>query len=123
MTDNAQNRLAPVNRQRLQAARLLSIRRAIPTDREIAELLGLETVSVDAWGRGEVLPREEHERLVGLDVVVEMLTGVLEPSSIRKWLLGLNAHLSDRRPIHLLQAGRVSAVLAAVEAHVAGKFA
>lgn len=123
MTDKAQDRLGLADRRRLQQARLLSIRRAIPRDRDIAGLLGLEASTVRAWGRGRVLSRDEHERLVALDVAVEMLTGVLEPSSIWKWLLGTNAHVGDRRPVDLLRSGRLSVVVAAIEAHLGGGFA
>ena len=39
------------------------------------------------------------------------------------WLYGMNAHLGDRRPIDLLASGRVSEVLAAIEAEETGAYA
>lgn len=122
MTAPTADGLEPHERRMLQAARLASIRRAFPTNNEIAVLLGLDPTAVAAWGREEGLACGEHERLVALVLVVEMLTGDLEPSSIRKWLLGVNGHLGDRRPVDLLRAGRVAAVLAAVEALESGAY-
>ena len=49
--------------------------------------------------------------------------GFLDVSSIPKWLRGLNAHLGDRRPIDVIRQGRLSEVIAAIEAEKAGAFA
>ena len=66
---------------------------------------------------------ENADRIVGLDAVIEMLSGYLSPSSIRKWLNGTNAHLGDRRPIAVLRSGMLSDVIAAIEAEKSGAYA
>jgi len=58
-----------------------------------------------------------------LDTVVSLLEGFLEVGSIAKWLRGMNAHLGDRRPIDVIRQGRLSEVVAAIEAEKAGAFA
>ena len=42
---------------------------------------------------------------------------------VAKWLRGTNAHLGDRRPIDVIRQGRLSEVVAAIEAEKAGAFA
>lgn len=69
----------------------------------------------------EVFIMTQH--VVGLDTVVELLSGYLEPSSIPKWLLGHNAHLGGRRPIDLLREGNLSDVIQAIEALKSGAYA
>ena len=63
------------------------------------------------------------ERLVGVDATIELLTGFLDDRSIPKWLSGTNAHLGDRRPIDVLTQGRLSEVIAAIEAEKSGAYA
>ena len=75
------------------------------------------------WKRGEAPAAKNWEQLVGLDTVVSLLEGFLEEVSIAKWLRGTNAHLGDRRPIDVIRQGRLSEVVAAIEAEKAGAFA
>lgn len=106
------------------AIRLESARRAFPSDAQVAEALGVDRAQVTRWREGVTEPGPENaDRIVGLDAVVELLTGYLEPSSIAKWLNGFNAHLSDRRPIDLLRQGNLSDVVAAIEALKSGSYA
>ena len=51
------------------------------------------------------------------------LLDVYERETAIKWLQGFNAHLRDRRPIDLLSAGRITEVLAALEAEETGAYA
>jgi uncharacterized protein (DUF2384 family) len=79
---------------------------------------------VKRWRSGQTEPSPENAaRIVGLDAVVELLSAYLEATSIPKWLMGLNAHLGDRRPIDLIRQGSLSDVFAAIEALKAGSFA
>jgi hypothetical protein len=61
--------------------------------------------------------------LEALDTVVGLLRGWLEPTTIPKWLHGVNAHLGDRRPLDVLRDGRLSEVVLAIEAEKSGAFA
>lgn len=62
-------------------------------------------------------------RGVSLDAVDSLLRGFLEKEIIIDWLFGINAHLGDRRPLDVLRDGRLSEVVAAVEAEKSGAFA
>ncbi len=105
-------------KQRYQVAKL-----AFPDDADLARSLGVHRSAVVRWKRGEAPAPENWEQLVGLDAVVSLLDGFLDLASIPKWLRGVNAHLGDRRPIDVIRQGRLSEVVAAIEAEKAGAFA
>lgn len=106
------------------AVRLDAARRAFKSDAQIAEALGVNRAQVTRWREGRTEPGPENaDRVVGLDATIALLTGYLEPGSIRKWLTGINAHLGDRRPVDVLRQGNLSDVVAAIEALKAGSYA
>ena len=96
---------------------------AFPDDADLARSLGVHRSAVVRWKRGEAPAARNWEQLVGLDTVVSLLEGFLEEGSIAKWLRGMNAHLGDRLPIDVIRQGRLSEVVAAIEAERAGAFA
>ncbi|MGH7530774.1 MAG: hypothetical protein ACREMN_10365 [Gemmatimonadales bacterium] len=96
---------------------------AFPDDADLARSLGVHRSAVVRWKRGEAPAPENWEQLVGLDTVVSLLQNFLDLRSIPKWLRGLNAHLGNRRPIDVIRLGRLSEVIAAIEAEKAGAFA
>src|SRR5262245_30179449 len=72
--------------------RLDAARRAFPSDAQVAEALGVDRAQVKRWREGRTTPGlEAADRLVGLDAVIDLLHGYLEPASILKWLQGTNA--------------------------------
>jgi uncharacterized protein (DUF2384 family) len=104
--------------------RLDSARRAFTSDAQVADALGVDRAQVKRWREGETEPGPGNaERVVGLDAAVELLSGYLSASSIPKWLFGVNAHLSDRRPVDLIRQGNLSEVIAAIEALKSGSYA
>jgi hypothetical protein len=105
------------------ARRYQTARRAFSSDAEMARAFGVDRSRVARWKQGDAPDSENAERLVGLDTTVALLSGFLAESSIPKWLSGLNAHLGDRRPIDVLRSGRLSEVIAAIEAEKSGAFA
>lgn len=105
-------------KQRYQVAKV-----AFPDDADLARSLGVHRSAVVRWKRGETPAPENWEQLVGLDTVVSLLQNFLELRSIPKWLRGINAHLGERRPIDVIRQGRLSEVIAAIEAEKAGAFA
>ncbi|MGQ0816301.1 MAG: antitoxin Xre/MbcA/ParS toxin-binding domain-containing protein [Gemmatimonadota bacterium] len=104
-------------------SRIESARRAFRSDAELAASLGVARSQLTRWKTGQEPDAENAARLAGMDAVVELLTGFLSPRSIAKWLASPNAHLSNRRPLALLRAGRLSEVIAAIEAEKGGAFA
>src|SRR2546426_7886449 len=94
-----------------------------PDDADLSRTGGVHRSAVGRWKRGEAPAARNWEQLVGLDTVVSLLEGFLEVASIAKWLRGINAHLGDRRPIDVIRLGRLSEVVAAIEAEKAGAFA
>lgn len=103
--------------------RIESARRAFRSDSELARGLGVDRSQITRWQGGQAPDAENADRLVALDAVVELLGSYLSPSSVPKWMEGVNAHLGDRRPIDLLRAGRLSEVIAAIEAEKSGAYA
>ena len=75
------------------------------------------------WKAGAPLSTDNASRLQAFDVVVSLLVGFLAPTTIPKWLRGVNAHLGNRRPIDVLRTGRLSEIVAAIENERSGAFA
>ena len=107
----------------LMWARYASARRAFVSDAEMARALGVHRSQISRWKQGGLVDRQNEERLRDLDVVVSLLMGFVETRVIPDWLHGLNPHLSDRRPIDVLRSGRLSEVIAAIEAEKSGAYA
>jgi uncharacterized protein (DUF2384 family) len=51
------------------------------------------------------------------------LRRIYEPEAVRAWLLGVNPHLGDRRPIDLVRAGKTEELMRAIRAERADSFA
>lgn len=103
--------------------RLDQIARVLGSDAAVAEVLDVSRAQPRRWREGQVPDPENRDRIIGLDAVIALLSGYLAESSIPKWLHGVNAHLDNRRPISVLRDGRVSDVIAAIEAQKSGAFA
>ncbi|HEX8395271.1 MAG TPA: hypothetical protein VF665_23180 [Longimicrobium sp.] len=103
--------------------RLSAITEILGSDAAVAEVLGVSRAQPRRWREGQVPDPDNRDRIIGLDAVISLLNGFLAESSIPKWLTGVNAHLGDRRPISLLREGRLSDVIAAIEAQKTGAFA
>jgi hypothetical protein len=102
--------------------RLENIVRVFGSDSAAAEALAVSRAQPRRWREGQVPDPENRDRIVGLDAVLALLAGYLEASTIPKWLNGINGHLGNRRPINVLRQGRLSEVIAAIEAEKSGAF-
>src|SRR5687768_6852157 len=96
--------------------RLDHITRVLGSAAAVASLLDVSRAQPGRWRQGQLPDPENRDRIIGLDAVIALLSGYLSESSIPKWLVGVNAHLGDRRPVSLLREGRLSEVIAAIEA-------
>ena len=103
--------------------RIAAARRAFRSHAELAEGLGVARSQLTRWKAGQRPDAENAARLAAIDAVVELLTGYLSDTSIPKWLKSPNAHLHNRHPLSLLRSGRLSEVIAAIEAEQGGAFA
>jgi hypothetical protein len=110
-------------RVQLVRARCVSAEQALGSAAALAEWLGVDRSRVTRWKAGELPDPAREEQLVGLDAVVSLLRGYLEEEAIPDWLLGVNAQLGDRRPVDVLRDGRLSEVVAAIEAEKSGAYA
>ncbi len=114
---------AKVVKKSLIKAKVWAVFTVFQSDADLARTLGVHRSNVLRWKRGERPDRENWEQLVGIETVVSLLAGFLDDRSIPKWLHGFNAHLGDRRPVDVIREGRLSEVIAAIEAEKAGSFA
>jgi transcriptional regulator with XRE-family HTH domain len=90
---------------------------------EVARALGVDRSRVTRWLRDAAPDATNQRKLESVEFAMARLLQTLHRETAVSWLYGLNAHLGDRRPIDLLADGRVSEVLAAIEAEETGAYA
>jgi len=105
------------------AAKVAALARDFETQSALADLLGVSRSRVTRWLKGEGIDPLNAERIDLLELVWSNLLRLYEPSTAREWLLGLNAHLGDRRPIDLIRRGRIEELMRAIRSERAGSFA
>jgi uncharacterized protein (DUF2384 family) len=105
------------------AARLDVLNRVYGSDAAVAKLLDVDRSQPRRWREGQLPDPANASRLTILATVVEVLSALLSPTSIPKWLAGPNAHLGDRTPIQLLKKGNVAEVFEAMDALRTGTYA
>jgi hypothetical protein len=103
--------------------RLDAARRVFRSDAAIAEAIGVHRTQPSRWREGRMPDQENMDRLIGLDTVLQLLTGFLEESTIAKWLHAPNPRLGDRTPLYMLRQDRLPDVIAAVQAEKNGAYA
>lgn len=102
--------------------RLDSARRVFRSDAAVAEAIGVNRTQPLRWREGQTPDPENVDRLVGLDIVIQLLTGFLGETTIPKWLQAPNPRLGDRAPLYMLRQGRLPDVIAAIQAEKSGAF-
>lgn len=107
----------------LQRVSFRLARSIFSSDADMALAFGVDRSNMARWKAGAPLAAENANRLLAFDAAVSLLLGFLAPSTIPKWLRGVNAHLRNRRPIDVLLEGRLSEVVAAIENERSGAFA
>ena len=105
------------------AAKIEALSRDFPSKRRLAHALGVSPARVTHWGNGEGISPEYADRVDLLELVMSQLLRLYTPALAERWLVALNPHLGDRRPIDLVRAGRSSDLLAAISSERAGSFA
>jgi transcriptional regulator with XRE-family HTH domain len=101
--------------------------RALSSDlgsqRRLAELLDVSPAQVTRWLRGGGIDSINADRVDLLELVMSQLLRLYSPRAASLWLVGLNPHLGDRRPIDMIRHGRTQELLDAISQERAGSYA
>ena len=90
----------------------------------VAKILNVNRSCLTRWiSRQEIPDTQNQTNIVALHLIMLKLNALLRPQTARKWLLGINAHLSNQRPLDLVRQGRIAEVLAAIEQTETGAYA
>lgn len=89
----------------------------------LADLLGVNRSQVTRWLRGAGIDPLNAEKIDLLELVWANLLRLYEPDAAFDWLMGLNPHLGDRRPIDLIRMGKTEELMRAIRAERADSFA
>ncbi|MDB4887571.1 MAG: hypothetical protein JWN79_3009 [Gemmatimonadetes bacterium] len=106
----------------IRGATYFLVRSAFPTDAAIAEFAGIDRSRVTRFKQGKNLEPATDDLLEDVSITVTKLRGWIDDDLIPEWLRGTNAHLGHRTPLDVIRTGRVSEVLAAIEAEKSGAF-
>ena len=107
----------------IRGATYFLVRSAFASDAAIAEFAGIDRSRVTRFKQGRNLEPATAALLDAVGVTVTQLRGFLDDAAIPEWLRGVNAHLAHRTPLDVLRTGRLSEVIAAIEAERSGAFA
>lgn len=110
-------------REVIREATYFLVRRAFASDAAIAEFAGIDRSRVTRFKQGKNLEPATDELLYDVSVVVSKLLRFIDDALIPDWLRGTNAHLGHRTPLDVIRTGRMSEVVAAIEAEKSGAFA
>jgi hypothetical protein len=105
----------------IRGATYFLLRSAFPSDAAIAEFAGVDRSRVTRFKQGKNLEPDTSALLDAVGTVVTQLRGFLDDAVIPDWLRGAN--LGHRVPLDVLRTGRLSEVIAAIEAEKSGAFA
>ena len=90
---------------------------------QVARALEVSPSRVSRWLKDEEPDRENLIKLEAVEFALSRLQLTYQRPTALKWLYGFNAHLGGARPIDLLNRGRASDVLRAIEADETGAYA
>ena len=105
------------------ADKVIALSRDFRSQRRLAELLGVSPAQVTRWRNGSGIDAANAQRVDLLELAMSSLLRVYSPEAAEDWLLGVNPHLRDRRPVDLIRGGNTRELLEAIEAEAAGSFA
>jgi len=90
----------------------------------VARILDKDPKTVVRWLREDTVPHwATREVLLALDVVLERLAEIIEPTAAEEWLFTPVPALNYERPVDLVRAGDYRRVLALIDALGEGVFA
>lgn len=89
----------------------------------LADFIGMHRSQVSRGAKGQRWNDTAAWRLASLEAAFIALAKIYDPAVIADWLLGINPHLNDRRPLDVLAEGDLGAVMQAIQAARTGAFA
>jgi uncharacterized protein (DUF2384 family) len=90
----------------------------------VARILDRDPKTVQRWLRQKTAPRwEVREVVLALNVVLERLSEIMDPSAVEDWLFTPVPALDNQLPVELIRAGRARQVLNLIDALGEGVFA
>lgn len=95
--------------------KLVALTRDIGSRRLLADLLGVDRAQFTRWLHGEEIDDVTAERVDLLDLVMAHLLRLYSLKMARRWLVGLNPGLGDRRPVDLIRRGRSRELFAVLD--------
>lgn len=93
------------------------------SQRRLAELLDVDPAQVSRWLRGQGIDEVNAERVDLLELAMSRLLRMYSLDVAHRWLLGLNPHLGDRRPIDVIRQQRTQELIDALSQERAGSYA
>lgn len=105
------------------ADKVRALSQDLGSQRRLAEMLDVSPAQVTRWLRGRGIDDVNADRVDLLELAMSQLLRLYTPEIAASWLVGLNPHLRDRRPIDLIRRGRAREVIDAISAARAGSFA
>lgn len=105
------------------ASKVEALREDFRSAARLADLLGVNRSQVTRWLRGAGIDPLNAEKIDLLELVWANLLRLYAPDAAFDWLMGLNPHLGDRRPIDLIRMGKTEELMRAIRAERADSFA
>ncbi len=105
------------------ATKISALSKDVGSQRKLAELLGVSPAQVTRWLKGGGIDPTNAERVDLLELVFSQLLRVYEPEAAKLWLMGLNPHLGNRRPVDMIRMGKWQELQAAIADERAGGYA
>lgn len=104
-------------------ARVAALVEDLGSQSGVARTLRVDRSRVNRWLRDEEPDPQNRRKVELLEVVMARLLRLYDQPTAANWLEGTNAQLGNRRPADFIAAGRITEVLAAIDAEEAGSFA
>src|SRR3954465_15080018 len=98
------------------AEKVEALSRDFRSQRRLAELLDVSPAQVTRWRRGQGIDEVNAQRVDPLELVMAQPPRISSAEAAGRWLVGLNPHLADRRPIDLIRRGRSRELIDALAA-------
>ena len=120
---NAKRCVTVADMETLARQKLAALVEDMGSQAQVARALEVSPSRVSRWLRDEEPDRDNLIKLESVEYALSRLQATYQRPTALKWLYGFNAHLGGARPIDLLNRGRVSDVLRAIEADETGAYA